>query len=154
MLASGDVQATSAANRSDGSQITRTWIVRGRASGATVVFRLPGLAGVSAAASRPIAASARVSSLSPAPAAFSLVPHSGVLAASFAKPSRAFGAGEALLLADALVAVALLTLAALPARTLAHVRLAAVVEPRRTELALAGAATLVVAVVAKLLSGS
>jgi hypothetical protein len=130
----------------------RTWSVRGRPGRATLVFRLPGLAGAPVAARGPIPASARVSSLSPAPAGFSLVPQSGVLAATFAKPGRAFGAGEALLLADALFAIALLTLAALPARTLAHVRLAAVVEPRRTELALAGAATLAVAVVAKLLA--
>jgi hypothetical protein len=132
----------------------RTWSVRGRPGRATLVFRLPGIAGVAAAASRPIPASARVSSLSRAPAAFSLVPQSGVLAASFVKPGRAFGVGEALLLVDALFGAALLALAALPARALAHVRLAAAVEPRRTELALAGAATLVVALVAKLVTGS
>jgi hypothetical protein len=113
----------------------------------------PGQAGAATglAASAPIVASARVGSLSVAPARLSLVPHSGVLGASFAKPGRAFGAGDALLLADVLFAVALLALAALPATALAHVRLAAVVETRRTELAVAGAATLVVAVVAKLL---
>jgi hypothetical protein len=134
--------------------MTSTWIGRSRAGRATAVFRFPGLAGVPVAVSRPLGGSARVSSLSPAPAAFSLVPHSGVLAAQFAKPGRAFGAGDVLLLADVLFAVVLLGLAALPARTLAHVRLAAVVEPRRTELALAGAATLVVAVVVKLLTAS
>ena len=125
----------------------------GRGGIATVVFDLPGLAGAPIAATRRIA-STRASSLAPTAAGFSLVPQSGALAASFAKPGRAFGAGEVLLLADVLFAAALLTLAALPARTLAHMRLGAVVEPRRTELALAGAATLVVAVVAKLLAGS
>jgi hypothetical protein len=132
----------------------RTWIVRrrpGRAGAATVVFRLPGLAGAPIVASRQIAVSARVGSLSPAPAAFSLVPRSGVLAASFSKAGGGFDARDALLLADVLFAAALLALAALPARALAHVRLGAVAEAHRTELALAGAATLAVAALAKLL---
>src|SRR5436305_471662 len=119
------------ANASAGSPFSPTWVVRrrpGRAGAATLVFRLPGLEGAPIAASRRMAASTRVSSLSPAPAELSLVPHSGVLAAGFSKTGGGFGARDSLLLADVLFAIALLALAVLPARTLAHVRLAAVVE--------------------------
>ena len=89
-----------------------------------------------------------------APEEAAVVPHSGVLGASFAKTGRRFDATRALLLADALFAIVLLGLAALPPRALASPRLAVLVETRRAELALAGVATLAVAVLAALVTGS
>jgi hypothetical protein len=89
-----------------------------------------------------------------APAEAAVVPHSGVLGAGFVKSGRGFDARRALLLADALFAIVLLGLAALPPRALADPRLAALVETRRLELALAGVATLAVAVLAAFVSGS
>jgi hypothetical protein len=100
-----------------------------------------------------LAASSPRSSPSAPPYELSLLPPAGALAASLAKPAGGFDAKDALLIADVVFAFLLLSLASLPARTLANARLAAVVVPRRVELALVGGATLVVAVVAALLSG-
>ena len=142
---------------------TRTWIVRspsrgGAAGQTTVAVQLGRLAGTPVAARGPIVLArttlARRRSAFAAPSAAALLPSNGVLGARFEKTGRGFDAGRALLLADALFAIVLLGLAALPPRALANRRVAALVETRRIELALAGVATLAVAVLAQLVSGS
>ena len=89
-----------------------------------------------------------------APAEAAVVPHSGVLGAGFTNGGPRVDAARALLLADALFAIVLLGLAALPARALTNPRLSTLVETRRMELALAGGATLGVALVAAFVTGS
>jgi hypothetical protein len=100
-----------------------------------------------------LAAPSRRSSGSGAPYQLSLLPPAGALAASLSTTGHRFDTKDAFLIADVVFAILLLGLASLPARTLANARLAAVVVPRRVELALVGAATLAIAVVAALLSG-
>jgi hypothetical protein len=74
--------------------------------------------------------------------------------ASLSKPGRRLDAKDAFLIADIVFALLLLGVASLPARALPSPRLAAVVVTRRVDLALVGAATLVVAAVAALLTRS
>jgi hypothetical protein len=82
-----------------------------------------------------------------------LPPADHVLGAQFAKSAGGFDRARTLLLAAAALAIFLLGLAALPASALAHPRLATVVEHRRVELALAGAGTLLGAMLAYLAAG-
>jgi hypothetical protein len=97
-----------------------------------------------------VATSSRPLSVSAAPLALSLLPS----VPSLSEPARGFGARDAFLLADVLFGLILLGLASLPPRALASPRLAAVVATRRMELAVAGAATIVVAVVTAFRAGS
>jgi hypothetical protein len=111
----------------------------------TTIFRQPlGVYG-------PVAARVEKGSDPPPSETAVAVPRRGdVLGAQFSKSARRFDLARMFLLAAAAAAIVLLGLAALPASALADPRLAAVVEHRRVELALAGAGTLLGAVVAYL----
>ena len=82
------------------------------------------------------------------------LPHGSVLGARFATSASGFDARRVLLLAAAALAILLLGLASLPRAALVEPRLAVLVETRRSELALAGATTLLVAVLVYLAAGS
>jgi hypothetical protein len=74
----------------------------------------------------------------------------GVLGTEFSPPTRGRDVSRMLLIAAAALAIVLLGMAALPSSLLADARLAAVVEHRRVELALAGCGMLLGAVIAYL----
>ena len=111
----------------------------------TTVFRQPvGMHGpVQTAASRP--GSVEAASAGPAPA--------NVLGAQFSKPPGGTDPRRLFLLAACALAIALLGLAVLPATALTNPRLGMLVERRRIELALAGAGTLLGALLSYLATG-
>jgi hypothetical protein len=80
-------------------------------------------------------------------------PGGQVLGTEFTRTAKGFDASRALLLVAAVLAIVLLGLAALPEGVLTEPRLAILVETRRVELALAGATTLLVAVLVYLAKG-
>jgi len=87
----------------------------------------------------------------PAPIQAAAVPSPGnVLGAEFSKPAGGFDLRRLFLLAASALAIALLGLAVLPATALSDPRLGMFVERRRIELALAGAGTLLGALLAYL----
>ena len=102
----------------------------------------------------PTASSApgKSSSSRSAPAA-SVPPVGDVLGAQFSKTASGVDPTHFMLLAAAALAILLLGLAAVPPTALADARLATLVEERRTELALAGAMTLLAAVLVYLAGG-
>jgi len=82
------------------------------------------------------------------------LPHGSVLGARFATSAGGLDARRVLLLAAAALAILLLGLASLPSAVLVEPRLAALVATRRGELALAGTATLLTAVLVYVFAGS
>jgi hypothetical protein len=102
----------------------------------------------------PVGARAERSRPAPPIKAAAAVPAPGnVLGAQFSKPAGGFDTKRMLLLFAAALAIALLGLAVLPATALSDPRLGMLVERRRVELALAGASTLLGALLAYLAVG-
>jgi hypothetical protein len=110
----------------------------------TTIFRqLLGMRGPVQTASRP--GSVNAASAVPAPA--------NVLGAQFSKPASGADLRRLFLLAASALAIALLGLAVVPATALSNPRLGMLVERRRIELALAGAGTLLGALLSYLVTG-
>jgi hypothetical protein len=80
------------------------------------------------------------------------LPRGQALGTQFGKTAGGSDGSRALLLAGAILAIFLLGLATLPVTALGEPRLAALVETRRIELALAGTTTLFAAVLAYLIT--
>jgi hypothetical protein len=110
----------------------------------TTIFRqLLGMRGPVQTASRP--GSVNAASAVPAPA--------NVLGAQFSKPASGADLRRLFLLAASALAIALLGLAVVPATALSNPRLGMLVERRRIELALAGAGTLLGALLSYFVTG-
>jgi hypothetical protein len=138
-------------------------LARARAANACMVFRVTSSIPVEARGpvgtpARAVAADPQTGQAHSASAVGSVpgkaaLPRAQALGAQFGKVADGRDLTHAFLVAAAALAILLLGLAALPEAALAEPRLAAVVETRRIELALAGASTLLSAVLVYLATG-